>query len=615
MSSTPQGAHAARDAAAARAIVLALIAVHASLSAWLALARYASVHNHTFDLALYARMAWGLAHNQAWDPVVGGSFLGGHLALVLAPLGWLGWLIPLVPLLLIAQSCAVALAAWPLSRFAARHLGSAGAVLAALVWLLYPNLAHVASYEFHPGTLGLLPLCCALDRFDRAQPRGLALFCLAAVACRASLALQTCALGLLAAFSVPALRRTGWSIAIASLAYFALAQFVLQPRFGQVAQASADLHFARWGGSPLGVLPALVRTPAAVLAHFAAPERLRYLVIVLAPLGLLPLARPRYLWVAAPPLALNLLSEFPTASTLYSHYLTPAVPALAFAAIEGLAALLVRAENVRASRAIGFGALLGCAAIGNALAAGLPWSRDFVASDFRADSFTKSAWQALALIGRQASVQAPDALLPHLAERTLVARVPPPERVADFVVFDVRYRRRFAMHEDLLRTLEEPLLRSWLARTDHGVVFADPELLVLRRGISPRTPRVQRYFAGTTDPESGVTLTDCLASLGAELRGTQLTLQFVARSRCPHDLAVRLGVDDRPPRVDLLFDGVLSPAHVIRGDLLQSIHAVSPAERRAFEELGLRVGLLRSSGARPRPSDPISVRVPLHVVP
>src|SRR3977135_4188011 len=106
MSSTSQGAHAAGDAAGAGAVVLALIVVHASLTAWLALARYTSVHNHTFDLALYARMAWGLAHNQAWDPIVGGSFLGGHLPLVLAPLGWLGRLVPLVPLLLITQSCA-----------------------------------------------------------------------------------------------------------------------------------------------------------------------------------------------------------------------------------------------------------------------------------------------------------------------------------------------------------------------------------------------------------------------------------------------------------------------------------------------------------------------------
>jgi hypothetical protein len=214
-----------------------------------------------------------------------------------------------------------------------------------------------------------------------------------------------------------------------------------------------------------------------------------------------------------------------------------------------------------------------------------------------------------------ASAQAPDAFLPHLAERTLVSRVPPPERVTDFVVFDVAYRRRFAEREDLLRTLEEPFLRSWLARTDHGVVFADAEFLVLRRRISPRSARVQRYLVGAADPETGVALSDCLAALGAELRGTRLTLQFVARSACPPDLALRLGVDERPPRVDLLFDGVLSPAHVVRGDLLQSSHALSPDERSVLSQRGLRVGLLRSSGARSQPGDPMSVQVPLHIVP
>src|SRR5688500_3861353 len=139
-------------------LVLAAIALHAALTGTLAFARYASVHNQTFDLALYARLAWGLAHAQAWDPIVGGSFFGGHVPWVLAPLGLLGALLGTVPVLLVAQSLCVALAAWPISLVAARRFGPAGGATGALAFLLYPNLGHVASYEFHPGTLALLPL-------------------------------------------------------------------------------------------------------------------------------------------------------------------------------------------------------------------------------------------------------------------------------------------------------------------------------------------------------------------------------------------------------------------------------------------------------------------------
>src|SRR5262249_54142184 len=150
----------------------------------------------TFDLALYARMAWGLVHGEAWDPIVGGNFLGGHLPFVLAPLGLLGVVLGTVPVLLVAQSLAIALAAWPLAQLGARRLGRAGGIAAAAIWLLYPNLGHVATYEVHPGTLAVWPLCCAIDACDRKRPCALAWLCAATVACRASLALQTFVLGL-----------------------------------------------------------------------------------------------------------------------------------------------------------------------------------------------------------------------------------------------------------------------------------------------------------------------------------------------------------------------------------------------------------------------------------
>ena len=53
-------------------------------------------------------------------------------------------------MLLAAQSLALALAAWPLSLIGARRFGPRGGVAAALAYLLYPNLGHVATYEFHP---------------------------------------------------------------------------------------------------------------------------------------------------------------------------------------------------------------------------------------------------------------------------------------------------------------------------------------------------------------------------------------------------------------------------------------------------------------------------------
>jgi hypothetical protein len=594
-------------------LVLLAIALHAALTAWLALARFAAVHNQTFDLALYARLAWGLVHAEPWDPIVGGNFLGGHMPWVLLPLGALGALLGTVPVLLVAQSLCVALAALPIARAATRRLGPPAGVVAALAFLLYPNLGHVATYEFHPGTLAILPLACALEVLDRpaerAAPRELALWCALALACRVSLALQTVLIGLLALGAGPRMRRTGIAIALGSLGYFLLSLLVLQPAFGAAPSNSADLHFAQWGGSPLGALRVLWSDPARVVAHLLAPERLSYLPRVLAPLLFLPLLAPRYLLVALPPLALNLLSAFPTASELRSHYLTPALPALVMAAVAGAHVLVPFMRT-----AVVLAAMSAAAVAGHVLAGGLPGSITFDGAAFRADADTRARRALLAHIPEGASVQAPDPLLPHLSERRSVHRAPPPDRGTEFVALDVAHRRLFARQESLLRTVQEPVVRSWLARPEHRVVFAARDLILLRRGLSPRGGLGARYLEGRAPIESGQALSACLAVRGAELSGEQLHLRLVARAACPHDLAIRFGASARPSRADLLFDGLLSPAHLRPGDAVRSTHALAPAERAAIVAHGLYVGALRSSGARPEPGDPKSLHVPVRLV-
>jgi hypothetical protein len=88
-------------------------------------------------------------------------------------------------------------------------------------------------------------------------------------------------------------------------------------------------------------------------------------------------------------------------------------------------------------------------------------------------------------------------------------------------------------------------------------------------------------------------------------------LVLAVRAACPDDLAIRLGVEPKPARVQLLFDGVLSPAQLRAGDWVRSVHALPAAELARAASTGLHVGALRSSGAPPEPGDPVSARVPL----
>lgn len=590
----------------ARLAVGALGIALLSLYLWHAMSRLSAVHHQTYDLALYSRLAWGVAGGDAWVSIRDTNFLAAHTSLVLIPLGLLGRLIGTPVVLLTAQALCLAAVVVPLSRMGARRFGGRGAVAAALLWALYPNLGHVAAYEFHPGNLGILPLAWALDALDRRDGRALWRWAACAVACRADFALITLLLGVVAMGSAPGdgLRDSGRRLLVASMGYFAVV-VLLVPSLISGGVPSTALHFARWGGNPLGVLPALLSRPQDVIAHFAAPERLRYPFMVLGPLLLLPLLRPRLLLLALPPLALNLISEFPTTVHLYSHYLTPAIPILIYAALDAVAGLSTR------RRPVALAACVLAAAVGSIVAGGHPWSLDYPAAAFAQDDATAARRAVLEQIPDGASVQAPDSLLPHLSQRSIVHRSPPPERGTDFVVLDIAHRQRFAGSATLLRTQQEPGVRTWLARTDHGLILARGGLLLLRRGADPRGGPLRKYFVGGVRGESAPRLTACLAVLGAHLSGDELSLQLRAEGPCPSDLAIRIGARDRPSHVQLLFDGLLSPAHLQSGDGLRSVHRLPARLAAEIAEFGLYIGALRTSGSPPSPSDPYALRVNL----
>ncbi|HEY6879437.1 MAG TPA: DUF2079 domain-containing protein, partial [Polyangiales bacterium] len=363
------------------------------------------------------------------------------------------------------------------------------------------------------------------------------------------------------------------------------------------AQGSADAHFGVWGGSPFGVLQALFSEPARVIAHFK--PRLSYLPRLLAPLSFFSLLAPRLLLPALPYVALNMISAFPTATQQYSHYLTPALPALLVSGLVGVSE--VRARFPRATWFIALG-------IAHFALGGSPLSYDFDRTAFVADAPTAAARRVLAAIPEGASVQAPDALLPHLAERKDVRRGPPPDAGLAYMVADVSHRLRYARRELLLRTSEEPLIRGLLARRDlRLLVYAPPYALFARQ---PADVHRQGACFGTATGEARP-LTACLSAREARLAGDELTITLEAHAACPADLALRFGPDAMPARVELLCDGALSPAQLTRGDVVVSRHRLHATERALIEQRGLWLGTLRASGDPISGGDPAAIALPV----
>lgn len=579
-----------RAARGSAALALVFLAMPPAYFAWL---RYATFHNQTFDLAFYSRIAWGWMHGQLWEPIVGATVFALHLSWVLIPLGMLGWLGKTVPVLLVAQALALTLAAYPLGLMAARRHGPVGGVMAAAAYLLYPNLWQVATFEFHPGTLALLPLAWALEAYDRRDLRAWQWSSVAMVACREDLALIALIMAvlMLRAGAVAPLavtqRRLLWRSVWAAAAYPLIFAAVLLPLFGP-AQGSAQAHFGAWRH--------WLTQPGHWLEHFSAASRLLYLPKILLPLAGLPLLSPLIL-AAAPVLAINWLSTFPGTLALDSHYLTPAVPIFVAAAIVGLDRLRRRWAAWVGAAALA--AMLASSLLSHRVVGSSPLGARFDRPAFRWDERGRAAAAIVARIPAGAAVQAPDALLPHLAERRFLHRAPPPQRDVQYAVLDASVRQLYRHDEALLRTDEEPVLRSWLAKTDFGLLAAAGPYLLFQRRLEPRQGLGAVAIIGHVAEPLGVPLTGCLAVERVWYLAGKVKLDLVARGECPADLALRLGKSRWPAQVDLLFDGLLSPQHLRAGDLLQSQHFVGdlqPKDR-------LCLGVLRESGARPEFED------------
>ncbi len=299
------------------------------------------------------------------------TFMGLDVALGFLPAIPFYALAPSAYTLVVVQTLLLASAAVPVYLIARDRLGHpwAGVGFAAL-YLLYPTTQFMAmAAPFQPRIPGLVAFFWA---FWFLEQRRLWLYLLLlglAMLTRTDAALVVVAFGIYAA-----LRRLPWSYSVApalvGLLYFYVAITYVTPRFyspefqpvrvevpfdlnrdynemwpcGVSPQACYYLHL---GGS----LPAIARNilthPIEVLFFMFQPAKLAYLGLMVAGLLLLPLFAPREALLAAPILAINLLSNRVYQYVITEQYQILAIPGLVIAAIYGAAWLWARVGQHR----------------------------------------------------------------------------------------------------------------------------------------------------------------------------------------------------------------------------------------------------------------------------
>ncbi|TPW18062.1 MAG: hypothetical protein FD129_127, partial [bacterium] len=240
--------------------------------------------------------------------------------------------------LLYLQSAFLGLATLPLFALARRRIGTAGAGLLAMAWLLQPIVIGAPLTGFHDLSFAPFFLFAAFWAMSRERGFLYIAAALALMSIREDLAILVMALGVVAMFRGAPGRYVLGSFLLGG-AWLYGSVVGLMPGYRTAALlAGPDVfltqYLGAWGATPLEMVTNIATHPLDFIRRLTSREALLYLLTLLRPIGfLLPLPDPS--WVAAiPTMMLNMVSEGATLRAPLGRYSLP-VAAAFFAALPG----------------------------------------------------------------------------------------------------------------------------------------------------------------------------------------------------------------------------------------------------------------------------------------
>jgi len=433
--------------------------------------------------------------------------------------------------LLISQSVSTALAAVALYLLARDRLGAMPAALVGMAYLAFFVNQRTSAGDFRTDAfVGPLLLFAWYAHTQRRTKLYFGLVTLA-LACKEEVALVVVALGL--SIILFERSRLGVTTVVLAVLWFIMDAVVILPYFGGTVTRFYP-YYRELGDGPFEVAFTLASQPGQVASYLADPSRIRYLLLLLVPLGFMPVLGPAGVLVALPRLALNLLSGWDGHFSLIYWYEHSITPFLFVAVIHGLDRL-GRWGKERRNAILGAGAvyvLSGC------LLSAQFWGPHPLAEirQLEITEHHRLAQKAFDLIPADASVAAQSNLCAHLAHRRDLS-VLPDINDADYVLFDVFNANRGPQSEEAFRES----LHTVFDDPDYGLIFYQNGYLLFERGADPG--QRHRTLAFVNDPHiqnpMHLVLDDTVAFLGFDLSeqhaapGEPLYLTTYWRSRKP----------------------------------------------------------------------------------
>ncbi len=373
-----------------------------------------------YDLGIYDQAVWLISrfHNP-FITVRGLPLLADHfdpILFLLAPLYWI-WASPKT--LLVAQTLALGIGAWPVYLIAMRRLGKAPeALLLSVAYLLYPALHWTNTFDFHPEIFAVPFLLWAFYFLDCKRWRPYLVFLALLALTKETAGLSVIMLGLYA-FKYD--RRLAWTTMGMGLASLFIALGVLQLYHKGEPSPYFSLY-SHYGNSLPSVMIYMISHPIVIFREINTPLNRSYLFELLQPILFLALLAPEVLALAFPNLLSNLLSERVFMHMIFFQYNVFIIPFLFISSIIGYDRLK-RRIGVFSLRLFAICLMVNMAwGLNDSPLMIASWPLTSPVSSYQANQ----SENILKLIPPNSIVSAQSGVLPHLTHRTKIYLFPNP---------------------------------------------------------------------------------------------------------------------------------------------------------------------------------------------
>lgn len=470
-----------------KTLILSLILLYILVFAVFTFVRHYNFQTQAFDMGIFKQAFWNTLQGRIMQSSIEGvQGINNHLGMHWSPFLFLllpGYAIfPNPYFLLLAQTAALAIGAWPLYLLAKKILGkeSRFPLFIAIAYLLYPSLHWVNKFDFHELPF-LIPLLFAAFYFIETKNwLWLGIFSALAALVKEDAILIVLFIGLYLLIKKSSggnEKKIGLAIVILSFIYFIIATKIIMPSLG-----GGLFHLSRYsylGENVPEIIKNVFANPALVFKTIFNIQKLSYVFWLFLPVAFLPIFSGRLLIILIPGLAENLLSSWSSQTSGLYHYDSLLIAGIFFCAVYGLKNFLNRRfAPGRAQRPVLWFLIIALSAAFLARSPVSPFN--FAVQLFQKNPHWETYRKIVKMIPDNASVTAETHLVPHLAHREKIYMLGTEPFQTDIIIIDGADLSGFA-NGDLLQSYAD----SYMNTGEYNfTILKDRYFILYKKGIN-----------------------------------------------------------------------------------------------------------------------------------